>query len=168
MIGAILELTVAAIEAYTRLGSVPLAQDSDHDEIIILNDNGAYMSPGDYRFIIDGGPAGTYTIQITCTSENPTPAPTNIPRPAPTNAPTNNPTPAPTEVPTNVPTPAPTQNPTPATTINPTPAPTNNPTPAPTYFPTSDPTNDPTFKPTYDPTNDPTMEPTGLIIVSIN
>eukprot|EP01084_Bolivina_argentea_P230791 389350_1 len=62
---------ITTIEAYSRL-NVVLGQDTGTkiDEILTLFEH----PPGDYKFIIEGASGGTYNIQITCTSDSPTPS----------------------------------------------------------------------------------------------
>ena len=103
--------SVAAIEGYTYLGTVPIAQDSDNDEKVTLNN----VPAGNYRFLLAANPgiSGTFVVRIQCQSNNPTSAPTKIP----TLSPNDNPTVFITLSPNNDPTGSPTERPTDSMTV---------------------------------------------------
>eukprot|EP01083_Nonionella_stella_P194652 717827_1 len=103
------------MEAASELGTV-LTTDADHDGIIVLPD----MPPGNYKFSVDGGNQtdAIYWVRTSCTSYDPTNAPSYSPYHTPTDAPSSAPssylvhTHDPTRNPTATPTPLPSVRPT--------------------------------------------------------
>eukprot|EP01083_Nonionella_stella_P231636 817830_1 len=84
---------ILTMEAYTELDPVLLATDDDHDGIISLTD----ISAGNYKFFIYGGTETNqiYLVVSSCTSYDPTNAPSGSTSPAPTDHPTSFPSIAP-------------------------------------------------------------------------
>ena len=93
---------VTAIEGFTESDPTAIAQDTDKDEIVTLNN----IVAGNYRFLLAANPliSGTFVVQIQCESDSPTSTPTKNTANRPTNTPilfTLNSTYFPTETPTN-------------------------------------------------------------------
>eukprot|EP01083_Nonionella_stella_P308094 1085603_1 len=154
--------TITIMEAFNSDNTL-LQTDWDGNQIIDLT----AMPKGWYKFKIYGNQETglTYDIRTTCTTDSPTPAPTNLPSIDPTPWPTFSPTDLPTNMPSNGPTiPPTTSEPSaatdPPTTSEPSVPPTNHPTSMPSLS-TISPTLYPTFAPT-DSTVSPTPHPTAV------
>eukprot|EP01083_Nonionella_stella_P228756 810433_1 len=153
------QFTILNMEATTELNTVLLDTDEDNDGIIVIEDTPA----GNYKFSVFGGTdtGMVYWVMTTCTSYDPTNAPTSSPSPAPTNPPTDTPTNAPSNYPTGNPTHAPTEDPTRFPTTQPTKNPTRMPTIsaiAPTALPSIPPTKYSTGLPSISPTTAETIQ----------
>jgi len=160
------DMFVDLIESDFEIGSI-IAYDSEGEQMDGLFEEGGLTVQdlthnGDYIFRfrgVEGVEKGTFSLQISCSSDAPTKSPTSEPTDEPTDSPSADPSASPSTDPSAAPTAEPTDEP----SADPSASPSADPTAAPSTEPTSSPTSEPSADPSAAPTtSEPTVVPSPM------